>query len=107
MNVSNMIQKIHINGFDLHVENDNLRVNSASPLNDEQRQYFKQHKIEILQYLARLEAANQFKRYAYRFTLKNNAGGGTYITDCPPNEAEQELIDMFIGREIQSMDLLN
>ena len=36
-----------------------------------------------------------------------NAGGGTYITGCPPNEAEQELIDMFIGREIESMDLLN
>ena len=107
MDVSNLIQKMHINGIDLHVENENIRVNSASPLNDDQRQYLKQHKIEILQYMVHMEAANQSKRYAYRFILKNDAGGGTYITDCQPDEAEQELIDKFIGREIESLNLLN
>ena len=108
MNVSNLIQKIHINGIDLCVEDDSLCVNSTSPLNDEQRRYLRQHKTEILQYLVHLDAVNQSKkRYVYRFTLINNQGGGTYMTDCPPNEAKQELIDMFIGREVESMELLN
>lgn len=107
MDVSILIQKMHMNGVDVHAENENIRVNSRYPLSDEQRQYFRQHKTDILKYLVQLEAANQSKRYAYRFVLKNNAGSGTYITDCPPAQAKQELLAHFVGREAESIDLLN
>ena len=107
MDVSSLIKTMHINGIDLHAENDSLRVNSVLPLGDDQRQYLKQHKTDILQYLTHLEAANQSRRYTYRFTLKHNQGGGTYITDCPPAQAKQELLTMFVGREVETISLLN
>ena len=76
MDVSNLIEKMHISGIDLHVESDNLRVNSASRLNDEQRLYLKQHKTEILRYLLHLEPANQ-SNYTLWFYQIDNQGGYT------------------------------
>ena len=108
MNVHTLLEKMRSKDIAIHASNDYLRVNSINPLSNEQLKYLKRHKIEILEYFAHIEASNQLrKRYAYRFTLKDNKGGGTCITDSPPNEAEQELIDMFIGREIESLNLLN
>ena len=107
MNVQKLIEIMQTSGIELCLDNDQLRANSRQPLNDEQRQYLKQHKTEILSYLANQEAANQSKRYAYRFTLKDNRGGGTYITDCPPDQAKQELLAQFVGREVATIDLLN
>ena len=95
-------------GIAIHASNGFLRANSINPLSNEQLKYLKRHKIEILEYLAHLEASNQLrKRYAYRFTLMDNKDGGTYLTNSPPDEAKRELIDKFIGREIESLDLLN
>ena len=102
-----LILKMEKAGFSLSAQGSNLRVEGGT-LTDDQLKYLKHHKTEILQHLADMGAANQsIKRYAYRFTLKNNKGGGTYITDCPPAQAKQELLDQFAGREIESIDLLN
>lgn len=95
-------------GIAIHASNGYLRANSIDPLSNEQLKYLKRHKIEILEYFSHIEAANQSrKRYAYRFTLMDNQGGGTYLTDSPPVEAKKELVNQFIGREIESLDLLN
>lgn len=106
MNVSMLIEKLEDKGIGVTVEGCNLRIRSASPLSDAQQLYLKRHKLEIIRYL---EASNQerFHRYTYRFTLKDNQGGGTYVTDCSPDKAEQELLDKFLGREIESMELVN
>ena len=101
-----LILKMEKTGFSLSAHEGHLRVEGGK-LSDNQRQYLQQHKTEILTYLANKEAANHLKRYTYRFSLKNNAGAGTYITDCPPDQAQQEILDKFIGREIESMDLVN
>ena len=101
-------EKMRNKGIAIRETNGYLRANSISPLTDDQLKYLKQHKIEILKHLADMSAANQSrKRYAYRFTLMDNKGGGTYITDCPPAQAEKELLAKFIGREVESIDLLN
>ena len=107
MNVVQVIEQLADAGLRVRADDGLLKVRHPKPLTDIQLQYLKLHKTEILEYLLHLEAANQSKRYTYRFTLKNNAGGGTYITDCPLDEAENELIDMFIGRELESIVLLN
>ena len=49
----------------------------------------------------------RYFRHSYRFTLKNNQGGGICIADCPPKEIEKELLNQFLGREIESIALLN
>ena len=108
MNVQKLISKMQIRGIDLCMDEGILRAYSNEPLNDSQRQYLKHHKIEILKHLADMSAANQSrKRYSYRFTLMDNKGAGTFITDSPPAKAKQELIDKFIGRELETLDLLN
>ena len=108
MNVNNLLEKMRNKGIAIHASNGYLRANSINPLSNEQLKYLKRHKIEILKHLAGMNAGNQsIKRYAYRFTLMDNKGGGTYITDSPPAEAKQELINQFIGRELESLDLLN
>ena len=95
-------------GIAIHASNGYLRANSINPLSNEQLRYLKRHKIEILEYFSHLDASNQsIKRYTYRFVLMDNQGGGTYLTDSPPAEAENELIDMFIDRELESIILLN
>ena len=107
MNVYNLLEKMRSNGIAIHSSNGYLHASSINPLSNEQLKYLKHHKIEILKHLADMSAANNLrKRYAYRFTLTDNKGG-TYITDSPPAKAKQELIDKFIGRELETLDLLN
>ena len=108
MNAHNLLEKMRSKCIAIHASNGYLRVNSINPLSNEQLKYLRRHKIEILGYLAYRDASNQSrKQYSYRFTLMDNKGGGTYITDCPPDEAKNELLDMFIGRELESIVLLN
>lgn len=106
MNPSSLIKKLSANGIHVRVDGEDLEVRHKNPLSKNQLQYLKQHKTEIIDYLL---PSNQsrYNRYAYRFTLKNNKGGGTYITDSPPSDARNELIDRFLNREIESFNLLN
>ena len=108
MNVQNLLEKMRSKGIAIQASNGYLRANSIRPLTDDQLKYLKQHKTEILKHLADMSAANQSrKRYAYRFTLLDDQGGGTYHTDAQPAKAKQELIDKFVGRELEALDLLN
>ena len=108
MNVNNLLEKMRNKGIAIHASNGYLRANSINPLSNEQLKYLKRHKIEILKHLAGMNAGNQsIKRYAYRFTLLDDQGGGTYHTDAQPAKAKQELIDKFVGRELEALDLLN
>ena len=108
MNVHNLLEKMRSKGIAIQASNGYLHASSINPLSNEQLKYLKHHKIEILKHLADMSAANQSrKRYSYRFTLMDNKGAGTFITDSPPAKAKQELIDKFIGRELETLDLLN
>lgn len=64
------------------------------------------HKSEIIDYL---KSANEEtpNKYAYHFELKNNAGGGTWVSDKPPSEARKNLADFYIDREINVFELIN
>jgi hypothetical protein len=44
------------------------------------------------------------KKYAYRYKLKNGAGGGTWITSVAPDQVRKELLKRFIGREMQEFE---
>ena len=109
MNTAQLLEILNNNNINVQVDGYYLEVtyNKQKPLTENQLKDLKQHKLQIIQFLQAANHSPYTKRYAYRFVLKNNKGGGTYITDCPPDEAEQELIDKFIGRGVASMDLLN
>ena len=108
MNFPKLMAKMRISGIDLFEVDGRLRAESYKPLDNDQQQYLKQHKTEILKHLADMAAANQSrKRYAYRFTLMDDKGAGVFITDSPLAEAKKELVNQFIGRALESLDLLN
>ena len=108
MNTAQLLEKLHNSNVNVQVDGCYLEVtyNKHKPLTETQLKYLKQHKQEIIQYLQPTNQPRYF-RYTYRFTLKNNKGGGTYITNCPPDEVEKELLDRFIGRDIESLNLIN
>lgn len=107
MNTAQVLKTLQDAGITTQVAGFNLKIRHQTPLTNELLKYLRQHKQEIIEYLTSSNQSRYHGRYIYKFILKNNQGGGTYITDSPPNNAEQELIDRFIGREIESMDLLN
>ena len=107
MNPAKLIEELSSDGIYIRVDGAYLEVRHKKPVSVEIVQYLKQHKQEIIQYLQPSNQSRYNQRYAYRFTLKNNKGGGTYITERPPDEAENELLNMFIDRELESVVLLN
>lgn len=107
MNTAQVLKTLQDAGITTQVSGFNLKIRHQKPLTDEMLQYLKKHKQEIIQYLQPSNLPRYYNRYTYRFTLKNNAGGGTYITDCPLDKAENELLNMFTGRELESIVLLN
>jgi len=109
MNTEKLLKELNNTNINVQVDGCYLEViyNKQKPLTENQLKYLRRYKHQIIQYLQAANQAQYEKRYSYRFSLKNNKGGGTYITDCPPVKAKQELIDMFIDREVESMDLLN
>ena len=62
MNVSKLLEKMRSKGIVIRANNGYLCANSTNLLTEKQLKYLKQHKIEILEYLAHLEAANQSKK---------------------------------------------
>lgn len=107
MNPAKLIEKLSTDGIHIRVDGTYLEVHHKNYISPETVQYLKQYKKEIIEHLQPVNQPRYHVQYTYRFILKNNNGGGTYITDCPPAEAKRELLNIFVGREIESMNLLN
>ena len=109
MNTAKLLEKLKNHDINVQVDGCYLDVtyNKQKPLTEDQLKYLKQYKQQIIQYIQAANQTRYAKRYAYRFVLKNNKGGGTFITDCPPYEVEKELLNQFSDREIESVVLLN
>lgn len=107
MNPVKLIERLSTDGIHIRVDGAYLEVRHKKPVSAEIVQCLRQHKQTIIKHLQSSNQPRYQSRYVYRFALKNNQGGGTYWTDCPPHEAEKELLNQFVGRKIESIDLLN
>jgi len=107
MNVSALITQLRSKKAYLWVDKSELVIKvPPEVMTPEVIADIRNHKLEIIDYL---NSANEEipKKYAYHFELKNNAGGGTWVTDKTPEEARKDLADFYIGREIEEFELIN
>lgn len=107
MNASVLVTRLRSKNAYLWVDKDELviraipRVMTPDVVAD-----IRSHKSEIIDFL---NAANDAtpKRYAYRYEFKNNEGAGTWITNYPPQQAEQEVVQRFSHYELEVFTLIN
>jgi hypothetical protein len=120
MTIQDTLQKIQAAGFSLTLDGNDIVVNPPGRLNDQQRQFLKEHKGEILECL-RAErvvvhvpefALSTGKRVSFdldvpkanlpalrqslRFQLKDNQGGGSILG--APGQSDGELRDRLVQK---------
>lgn len=104
MNIRSVITKLVNDGYDLSIKGDKLRIESDRPLDNYQRQYLKQHKQKILQYIAndRVTENQSINLRSKAVYFKTTDGAGTYLSDFESTEeAKEELKCRFGDKLIQ------
>lgn len=124
------ISRIRQAGFSVELVNGNLAISPASNLNDNQRQWIRLHKPELVSALRSpgivlesgqpgndIESANDDSqlsvpganfgglRTVIRFQLKNGQGGGSLLGE--PGKTEAELRDMLVEKYGVRLETLN
>ena len=119
MTIQDTLQKIQAAGFSLTLDGNDIVVNPPGKLNDQQRQFLKEHKGEILAELHErvvvhvpaftlqtgkrvafdldLPKANiPALRQSLRFELKDGQGGGSILG--VPGQTEDELMEVLMRK---------
>jgi len=93
-------------GLKLKVNGENLEVLASNPLTNEQREFIKKNKAQLIAELKASSNDEISKRYAYRFVFKNG-DSGTWLTNVFPADAVGELMKRFPNDELEYLGLLN
>lgn len=99
-----LVEYLKDKGFELSIDGDALLVKSRSHLTNEQSNYLKLHKNEIISELKACNDDRKF-RFSYRYEMENG-DRGTLTTESPPEKARREIQAKFFMKLV-SFDLVN
>jgi hypothetical protein len=103
-----LLQKLESLGVAIKLNGQNLQVKVGGGLSDVQREFLNLNKSELISQLRVRKPSNEEKQRCLVYFLKfTNGDSMNYRTHLMPKQAKLRLLEQFIGREIEVLELLN